>query len=121
MEKRSIEIQAENIAERIKLIKIGGVLDTITSAQAEETIGPLLADGEGFIFDCTNLEYMNSTGLALILGYYIHLKKRGKRLKLVVINKLLREILDISGALKLLEVCRTKEEALESLKGRTEN
>lgn len=116
MEKKNIEIQVGDAEGGIKLIKISGSLDTVTSPKVDETISPLLDGPENFIFDCTDLNYMNSTGLALILKYHIHLKRRNKYLKLVIINKLLREIMDVSGALKLLEVYRSKEEAIASPK-----
>ena len=117
MEKRNnIEVQSEDIGKAIKLIKIEGVLDTVTSLKADELISPLLDDSEIFIFDCTNLSYMNSTGLALMLKFHIHLQRMDKQLKVVIINKFLREIMDVSGALKVLEVYRTKEEAIESIK-----
>ena len=115
MEKRNnIEVQSEDMGGAIKLIKIDGVLDTVTSPEADELISPLLDDSELFIFDCTNLSYMNSTGLALMLKFHIHLQRREKQFKVVIMNKFLREIMDVSGALKILEVYRTKEEAIES-------
>lgn len=115
MEKRNnIEVQSEDIGQGIKLIKIEGVLDTVTSPKADELISPLLDDGEVFIFDCTNLSYMNSTSLALMLKFHIHLQRMDKQFKVVIINKFLREIMDVSGALKVLDVYRTKEEAIES-------
>jgi len=113
---KNIEIESEDLGEAIKLIKIDGALDTITSPKADELISALLDNSEVFIFDCTNLIYMNSTGLALILKFHIHLQRMEKYLKVIIINKFLREIMDVSGALKILEVYRTKEEAIESVK-----
>ena len=116
MEKKdnNIEVQSEDIGRGIKLIKINGVLDTLTSPKADELISPLLDDSGLFIFDFTNLSYMNSTGLALILKFNIHLQRREKQLKVVIMNKLLRELMDVSGAIKILDVYRSKEEAIES-------
>jgi len=116
MEKKdnNIEVQSEDIGRGIKLIKINGVLDTLTSPKADELISPLLDDSGLFIFDFTNLSYMNSTGLALILKFNIQLQRREKQLKVVIMNKLLRELMDVSGAIKILDVYRSKEEAIES-------
>jgi anti-anti-sigma factor len=114
--KINIEVRSEDIGEGIKLIRIDGALDTVTSPKADELISPLLDDSGLFIFDCTNLNYMNSTGLALMLKFHIHLQNREKQFKVVIMNKFLREIMDVSGALKILDVYRTKEEAIESFK-----
>ena len=73
-------------------------------------------EGKDIIFDCADLNYINSTGLALILKYYIQMCRRKHNLKIVNLNKLVYEIMDISGALKLLKVYRTQEEATASLK-----
>lgn len=91
MEKRNnIEVQSEDMGEAIKLIRIDGALDTVTSPKADELISALLDNSEVFIFDCTNLSYMNSAGLALMLKFHIHLQRRERQLRVVIINKLLR-------------------------------
>ena len=47
---------------------LNGRLDTPAAVKAQQEIGPLLenADKE-IIFDCTNLEYISSSGLRLFL------------------------------------------------------
>lgn len=117
MEQEGIKIGVKEVEGRsgTKIVKIDGILDSITSVQAEKIIAPLIEEEKNLIFDCTNLSYVNSTGLALLLKCYIQMKRRGGIVKIVNPNKLIYEIMDITGALNLLEVYANQEEAIESL------
>lgn len=116
MAKKDVKIHVNDIDKWIKIIKIDGELDTFTSTHADEIITPFIDEGKNIIIDCTNLSYVNSAGLALLLKYYIQMKRRNRELKIVNPNKFIYEMMDISGVLKLLEVYKTQEEAIESLK-----
>ena len=56
-----------------------GRLDTAASAQTEEDMKPLYdCSGHDIILDCTNLEYISSSGLRLFLGLLKTAKPKGK-------------------------------------------
>lgn len=117
MEQAGVKIEQKDVQGRndAKIIVIEGVLDTITSAQAEKIIGPLIEQERHLIVDCTSLSYVNSTGLAFLLKCYIQMKRREGDFKIVNPNKLIHEIMDITGALNLLEVYNNQQEAIKSL------
>ncbi len=115
IEKRDVKIQVKDIEEGVKVIKIEGELDTLTSPQADKIISPLIAEGKSIIIDCNNLSYLNSTGLALLLKFYIQLRKRNSSLKIVNPSKFVYEAMDIFGVLKQLKIYKTQEEAIKSL------
>lgn len=112
-----VKIEIKNVEGRTdtKIIRIDGTLDSVTSTQAEKTVNPLIDQEKHLIVDCTNLSYVNSTGLAFLLKCYIQMKRRDGDFKIVNPNKLIHEIMDITGALNLLEVYRSPEEAIKSL------
>lgn len=117
MEKETARIEVREIGgqDKIKVIKISGTLDKITCPQAEQVINPLIASGNNLILDCTNLDYMNTIGLVLLMKCHIKLKRRNGSLKIVNPNKQIYEIMNVSGALKLLKVYSTQEEAIISI------
>lgn len=117
MEQPVVKIVIEDAAGRTdtKIITIIGSLDSVTSIQAEKNIGPLIEQEKHIIVDCTDLSYVNSTGLAFLLKCYIQMKRREGDFKIVNPNKLIYEIMDITGALNLLEVYNSREEAIKSV------
>lgn len=117
MEQPGVKIVIEDAAGRTdtKIITITGSLDSVTSIQAEKNIGPLIEQEKHIIVDCTDLSYVNSTGLAFLLKCYIQMKRREGDFKIVNPNKLIYEIMDITGALNLLEVYNNREEAIKSV------
>ncbi|MDD5654689.1 MAG: STAS domain-containing protein [Candidatus Omnitrophica bacterium] len=115
---RTIKIQVKDIPgfDKAKLLEIDGILDTLTSEEADKIISPMIEKEKIIVADCGRLEYMNSSGLANLMRYYIQMKRRNGEFKMVGLNKMLKEIVDISGALKLLEIHNTLDEALKAIK-----
>lgn len=81
---------------------VSGRLDTTTSPQLEEQVRNL----EGvtsLIFDFSNLEYLSSAGLRVILGCQKIMNRQGE---MVVknVNDTIREIFDITGFSDILNI-----------------
>lgn len=114
---RTVKVSVKDIPgyDKGKVIEINGILDTLTSEEADKVIGPLIEKEKVIIADCSNLEYMNSSGLANLMRYYIQMKRRNGEFKMIGLNKMLREIVDISGAMKLLEIHNNLDEAVKAI------
>jgi anti-anti-sigma factor len=117
MDAKDVTIEISNIAgnKDTKLVKIAGVLDTLTSPKVDETIGPLVNDGKPVVVDFRQVSYMNSTGLALLLKYAIQAKRRDTLFKIVGPNRFVHEVMDVSGAAKMLDLHQDIEGALNGL------
>lgn len=112
-----IEAQDFSGNPMIKLVRLEGVLDTLTAAEADKIFNPFLDQQEiTVIVDCGKLKYMNSTGLANLMRYYIQLKRRQGALKLVGPSDYIKEIIDVSGAIRLLEIYGSQQAAIASIK-----
>lgn len=118
MEQKGIKIEVKDVEVKggVKLILIDGVLDVITSFKAELVVNPLVTKEKHLIFDCTNLNYMNTAGLVTLLKWSTQMKKKNGDFKLVNPNKIIYEILDLAGLVSLLEIYPTQEEALNSIR-----
>lgn len=113
--KISIAIENIQMANKIKFIAIGGILDTLTTVELAEVLNPLIAQKNNILVDCSQLSYINSTGLALLIRYHIQGKRRGASFKIVNPASPVFEVMNMSGATKLLEIYEDKETALDSL------
>lgn len=117
MDYRSIRVKIDNYEKKedVYLVGLDGILDTLTTEKADGKISSLLEkDKICLLLDCRALRYINSTGLATILRYHIHLCRRGGALKLISPNKIIREIIEVSGAIKLLNLYETESQAFQA-------
>lgn len=83
---------------------LNGRLDTLNAVQFEKDMQPLLdnADKE-IVLDCTNLEYISSSGLRSFLKLRKEVNEKGGRLVINNINDELRNIFTITGFFSLFE------------------
>ena len=81
-----------------------GRLDTAASAQTEEEMKPLYdCSGHDIILDCTNLEYISSSGLRLFLALLKTAKPKGSHIYIRGINEDLRQVFAMTGFINLFE------------------
>ena len=84
---------------------LNGRLDTPAAVKAQQEIGPLLenADNE-IIFDCTNLEYISSSGLRLFLTIRKEASVKGGQVIIENINDEIRKVFMMTGFFNLFEI-----------------
>ena len=76
----------------------------------------LLYDGQiNVIADFKKLRYVNSTGLGILLHFSKSAKEKGGCFKIADVNENVYEIIEIIGAMSLLEIYDDVNEAIESL------
>ena len=111
-----ISHRAEN---DIVTFNLEGELDTATSPDAQKEIFEVLDNIEPkkVILNLEKTEYVASSGLRVFLTLAKHLKSVSGALKLCEANKVVDEILSISGFKKILDVVETEKVAIEELKG----
>lgn len=117
--RRDVKINTNKLTSprEIAVIQMIGILDDITAPQLDEILKPLLEEekAKDLIFDCLQLEYFNSTGLARLMYYALAKQKEGCNFKFVIDPKaFIYEIVDISGAVMVLEIYDSLEAALKS-------
>ena len=117
MESR-IELEYEDIkgVGNAKLVKFIGDLDATNVETVLEKVLNLLNDGFVYIVaDFTQLRYVNSTGLGILLHFSKMAKEKNGAFKIAKINENVYEIIEIIGATSLLEIFDEVEEAVKSL------
>ena len=81
-----------------------GRLDTVAAEQTTKDLAPLNdCTGHDIIIDCTNLEYISSSGLRLFLGLLKTAKPKGSHVYIRGINEDLRQVFAMTGFINLFE------------------
>ena len=81
-----------------------GSLDTSAAAEIEKAMQPLNdVEGKDIILDCTELDYISSTGLRIFLGVLKNAKAKGIHVFIKGINDKVRTVFTITGFSNLFE------------------
>jgi len=82
-----------------------GDLDNTASSMAEQALAPLFErDDCDILVDCSQLEYISSSGLRILLNIYKHTRKNGHRAILRQVSEDVEEVLRTGGFLQLYEL-----------------
>ena len=84
-------------------LTISGRLDTQTAPELENELGAVLGSAKELVFDMTNLEYVSSAGLRVILKAQKAMNAQGS-MKLTGVNDSIMEVFDITGFLDILTI-----------------
>ena len=84
-------------------LTISGRLDTQTAPELENELGAVLGSAKELVFDMTNLEYVSSAGLRVILKAQKAMNTQGS-MKLTGVNDSIMEVFDITGFLDILTI-----------------
>ena len=88
--------------EAVTLI-VSGRLDTQTAPELEKELDSILSGLKELTFDMTNLEYVSSAGLRVILKAQKAMNAQGS-MKLIGVNDSIMEVFDITGFLDILTI-----------------
>ena len=88
--------------EEVTLV-VSGRLDTQTAPELENELDAVLPGLKELTFDMTNLEYVSSAGLRVILKAQKAMNTQGS-MKLTGVNDSIMEVFDITGFLDILTI-----------------
>ncbi|MCA1759034.1 MAG: STAS domain-containing protein [Bacteroidales bacterium] len=109
-----MNIKKEKIGD-FSVLKIKGRVDTIHSSALEAEVNQLVDSGEkNFIFNCSGMDYISSSGLRIFLVTQKKVIPLKGKLYLCNLQPAIQEIFRISGFSNLFRIFETQEEALEN-------
>ena len=94
------------------IVAISGSLDSTTSPEAQKSLDGVLAGAKKVVLDFSQLDYISSAGLRILLGAAKHLRASGGKLGIFGLNQSVREVFEISGFSTILSVYQSEAEAL---------
>ena len=75
-----------------------GELDTASAAETEAALKPLFeSTGKDLVLDCSNLEYIASSGIRILVNLLKTAKAKGDQVVLKNVNEVTRDVLELTG------------------------
>ena len=83
---------------------LSGELDTAATVETETALKPLFeSQGKDLVLDCTELEFIASSGLRLLMNLLKKAKAAGERVILKNVNEVIRDVLELTGFISYFE------------------
>lgn len=97
------------------IIRLEGELDHHTSEEVRRKIDSEYYDNNllNMILDLEGLNFMDSSGIGLVMGRYKNCKEQGGEISIVNVNSNVERILKMSGLMKIANIYPTVEEAIK--------
>ncbi|MGL1863079.1 MAG: STAS domain-containing protein [Pseudodesulfovibrio sp.] len=100
----------------ITILAVDGNLDAEGTQIMEEKVVGLLEGGEtSLLFDFSGLDYINSSGLRVLVLAYQRLKKTSGKVAICGIKDYIQEVFEVSGYDKIFPLYTTKEDAVSAM------
>ena len=81
-----------------------GEMDTAAAVEAEEVLKPLYqSNGKDVVIDCTELEYIASSGLRILLSILKGAKASGSKVVMKGVNDDIKNVFKLTGFISLFE------------------
>ena len=81
-----------------------GELDTSAAVEAEQVLNPLYkSDGRDIVIDCTDLEYIASSGLRILISILKGAKAGGSKVVLKSLSDDIKDVFKLTGFISLFE------------------
>jgi anti-anti-sigma factor len=99
----------------VHVVAITGSLDSTTSPSAQKSLDAVVAGAKKVLLDFSELDYISSAGLRVLLGAAKQLRASGGKLGMFGLNQSVREVFEISGFSSILSIYPAEAEALGAM------
>jgi anti-sigma B factor antagonist len=99
----------------ILTVRLEGSLDGKTAPEAREQLEEFLAGKSKLILDLTNVDYLSSAGLRLLLVLYRELAARKGKLALLGVSQDIRTVMSHTGFLSFFTLVESAVEAVRAV------
>lgn len=101
----------------VLLIVFSGDLDLKSADRYREKIDEAIVrtNAQYLVFDLSEVDFIDSSGLGMMLGRYKRIKQKGGRVALCGIHQQLDRMIEVSGLRSLMPVYESREAAMEGV------
>ncbi len=104
-------------SDEITVIEIVGELDTSTAHNVQNQILPMAERSRKILLDMTEVTYMSSAGLRILLLLYRTIQEKHGEIVIVGLSEEIRDIMSITGFLDFFITFGSREDGIKSLEG----
>lgn len=115
----NLKMKTRAFDDQTSVIELAGEVDVYTAPDLKGQIINLLDNNiTKVIVDLTDVDYLDSTALGVLIGGLKRLREREGSLDLVCPNPRIRRIFEITGLDKIFDIHQTPEEAASARKSK---
>lgn len=106
----------QNEKDGIMELSISGRLDAVTAVEADKDFRNILTEGHNnLLIDLTELEYISSAGLRVLLVVAKRIQQNNGKVVLCALTTNVKEVFEISGFSSIFNIFATNDEAIQFL------
>jgi len=109
-----MDVQIKNVDDVI-VVAVSGEIDGKTAPEAQNVILPLVEPGSKLLVDMSEVPYMSSAGLRMMLLIYRQVSANDGQSVLVGLSEELKDTMEVTGFLNYFEVRDTYDAGLQAL------
>ena len=107
-----MEMMIEKMADVSVVVLPGDTLDASNAKDFKRDLAPVLEKNMRLVFDLSKLQFVDSSGLAVLLGCLRQLNAAGGDLKLFGMTKPVRALFELVRMHRIFDIFNTREEAV---------
>lgn len=89
---------------KLLTVKVDGDLDVNTVRELKTVLEENLTGEPNIVLDCEKLNYIDSTGLGVLVSVLKKVQKYGGAIKIINLKSYLAKIFDVTGLTKIFEI-----------------
>jgi anti-sigma B factor antagonist len=112
-----LKVETRQAEDGVAVIALGGEVDVYTSPRLKQEMVDLLNKGTSrLVIDLSGVQYLDSTGLGVLIGGLKRARERDGDLRLICDNMRILRIFEITGLTKIFDIYSSETEALSGVK-----
>lgn len=106
------------VIDGVLVVRLHGDIDHHAVEVLRDDIETQLRDTHfrGLVLSFQGIDFMDSSGLGLILGRYRTVQQQGGKMAVCEVSNPLRRLFELSGVLKVIPVHQSEDEAIRAVK-----
>lgn len=100
----------------IQIVELSGEIDAKNAKDVQDQVLPLAQTGARILLDMSNLAYMSSAGLRMMLMIYRTVDSNQGKIVLVGLSQNLQDMMSATGFLNFFKLSDSRDDALTTLK-----
>jgi anti-sigma B factor antagonist len=115
----NLKVDTRSLSDKTSMIDLEGEVDVYTAPQLKQQIISMLDGGTNHVIvNLTNVEYLDSTALGVLIGGLKRLREKNGALDLVCPNPRIRRIFEITGLDKIFDIYMDEKLAVDKMKSK---
>lgn len=110
-----MDIKLEKL-EEINVVELAGEIDASTAPAVQEKVLPLVEPGGKILMDMTQVPFMSSAGLRMLLSVHRQASAKEASLVLVGLSEEIQDTMTVTGFIEFFNIFDTQDLGKEALK-----